>query len=204
SINAQGPDGRDTSWLWDVDYRILRGMGASITTTRRRSTSWRLRLTGRDHRRAGRGVRRTLWSRPGRLFGSVVAAASRRSAVGGGCWLNWASCGRTSRGRAGRGTRGAGRGARGAGRGARDAGRGTRGAGRGARDAGRGSREARGRAGRGKASHAGGRYAGSRLPLFTVSRKAAQASAPKPSTGPSGSLESRARTVVSPVATSTH
>src|SRR5262245_11077346 len=24
SINAQGPDGRDTSWLWDVDYRILR------------------------------------------------------------------------------------------------------------------------------------------------------------------------------------
>jgi lipid II isoglutaminyl synthase (glutamine-hydrolysing) len=25
AVNAQGPDGRDTSWLWDVDYRRLRG-----------------------------------------------------------------------------------------------------------------------------------------------------------------------------------
>jgi len=25
SVNAQVPDGRDTSWLWDVDYRRLRG-----------------------------------------------------------------------------------------------------------------------------------------------------------------------------------
>ena len=25
SVNAQIPDGRDTSWLWDVDYRRLRG-----------------------------------------------------------------------------------------------------------------------------------------------------------------------------------
>jgi UDP-N-acetylmuramyl tripeptide synthase len=25
SVNAQEPDGRDTSWLWDVDYRVLRG-----------------------------------------------------------------------------------------------------------------------------------------------------------------------------------
>ena len=25
AVNAQGPDGRDTSWLWDVDYRVLRG-----------------------------------------------------------------------------------------------------------------------------------------------------------------------------------
>ena len=25
SVTAQGPDGRDTSWLWDVDYRRLRG-----------------------------------------------------------------------------------------------------------------------------------------------------------------------------------
>lgn len=24
-VNAQGPDGRDTSWLWDVDYRVLAG-----------------------------------------------------------------------------------------------------------------------------------------------------------------------------------
>ena len=25
AVNAQGPDGRDTSWLWDVDYRVLAG-----------------------------------------------------------------------------------------------------------------------------------------------------------------------------------
>jgi UDP-N-acetylmuramyl tripeptide synthase len=25
AVNAQVPDGRDTSWLWDVDYRMLRG-----------------------------------------------------------------------------------------------------------------------------------------------------------------------------------
>jgi len=25
SVNAQEPDGKDTSWLWDVDYRVLRG-----------------------------------------------------------------------------------------------------------------------------------------------------------------------------------
>ena len=25
AVNAQGPDGKDTSWLWDVDYRVLRG-----------------------------------------------------------------------------------------------------------------------------------------------------------------------------------
>jgi len=25
SVNAREPDGRDTSWLWDVDYRVLRG-----------------------------------------------------------------------------------------------------------------------------------------------------------------------------------
>ena len=25
AVNAQTPDGKDTSWLWDVDYRVLRG-----------------------------------------------------------------------------------------------------------------------------------------------------------------------------------
>ena len=25
AVNAQAPDGKDTSWLWDVDYRRLRG-----------------------------------------------------------------------------------------------------------------------------------------------------------------------------------
>jgi len=31
SVNAQIPDGRDTSWLWDVDYRVLRGRRVFVT-----------------------------------------------------------------------------------------------------------------------------------------------------------------------------
>ena len=30
AVNAQGPDGRDTSWLWDVDYRRLRGRNVLV------------------------------------------------------------------------------------------------------------------------------------------------------------------------------
>ncbi len=31
AVNAQVPDGKDTSWLWDVDYRVLRGRpGAGV------------------------------------------------------------------------------------------------------------------------------------------------------------------------------
>lgn len=42
SVNAQGPDGRDTSWLWDVDYRILRGRPVYITGERRLDLALRL------------------------------------------------------------------------------------------------------------------------------------------------------------------
>jgi UDP-N-acetylmuramyl tripeptide synthase len=42
SINAQGPDGRDTSWLWDVDYRILRGRPVWVTGERRIDMAVRL------------------------------------------------------------------------------------------------------------------------------------------------------------------
>ncbi|MEV0165128.1 MurT ligase domain-containing protein [Nonomuraea fuscirosea] len=42
SVNAQGPDGRDTSWLWDVDYRILRGRPVFITGQRRLDMALRL------------------------------------------------------------------------------------------------------------------------------------------------------------------
>lgn len=42
SINAQGPDGRDTSWLWDVDYRILRGRPVWATGERRLDLAARL------------------------------------------------------------------------------------------------------------------------------------------------------------------
>jgi UDP-N-acetylmuramyl tripeptide synthase len=42
AINAQGPDGRDTSWLWDVDYRVLRGRPVWATGERRLDLAARL------------------------------------------------------------------------------------------------------------------------------------------------------------------
>jgi UDP-N-acetylmuramyl tripeptide synthase len=42
SVNAQGPDGRDTSWLWDVDYRILNGRPVQVTGERRLDLALRL------------------------------------------------------------------------------------------------------------------------------------------------------------------
>jgi len=42
SVNAQGPDGRDTSWLWDVDYRLLRGRPVFVTGQRRLDLAVRL------------------------------------------------------------------------------------------------------------------------------------------------------------------
>ncbi|RCG31750.1 Mur ligase family protein [Sphaerisporangium album] len=44
SVNAQGPDGRDTSWLWDVDYRILRGRPVYVTGERRLDLALRLHV----------------------------------------------------------------------------------------------------------------------------------------------------------------
>ncbi|MEU6429491.1 MurT ligase domain-containing protein [Microbispora sp. NPDC046973] len=46
SVNAQGPDGRDTSWLWDVDYRILRGRPVLVTGERRLDLALRLAVAG--------------------------------------------------------------------------------------------------------------------------------------------------------------
>jgi lipid II isoglutaminyl synthase (glutamine-hydrolysing) len=42
SVNAQVPDGRDTSWLWDVDYRLLRGRRVFVTGERRLDLAIRL------------------------------------------------------------------------------------------------------------------------------------------------------------------
>jgi UDP-N-acetylmuramyl tripeptide synthase len=42
SVNAQIPDGRDTSWLWDVDYRVLRGRRVFVTGERRMDLAVRL------------------------------------------------------------------------------------------------------------------------------------------------------------------
>lgn len=46
SVNAQGPDGRDTSWLWDVDYRILAGRPVLVTGERRLDLALRLDVAG--------------------------------------------------------------------------------------------------------------------------------------------------------------
>ena len=42
AVNAQGPDGRDTSWLWDVDYRRLRGRNVLVGGERRLDLAVRL------------------------------------------------------------------------------------------------------------------------------------------------------------------
>ena len=42
AVNAQVPDGKDTSWLWDVDYRVLRGR--RVLVTGERSTDLAVRL----------------------------------------------------------------------------------------------------------------------------------------------------------------
>jgi UDP-N-acetylmuramyl tripeptide synthase len=42
AVNAQGPDGKDTSWLWDVDYRVLRGRPVLVAGERRLDLAVRL------------------------------------------------------------------------------------------------------------------------------------------------------------------
>jgi UDP-N-acetylmuramyl tripeptide synthase len=42
AVNAQIPDGKDTSWLWDVDYRVLRGRPVLLAGERRIDLAVRL------------------------------------------------------------------------------------------------------------------------------------------------------------------
>jgi UDP-N-acetylmuramyl tripeptide synthase len=42
AVNAQGPDGRDTSWLWDVDYRVLRDCPVLVAGERKLDLAVRL------------------------------------------------------------------------------------------------------------------------------------------------------------------
>jgi len=42
AVNAQIPDGRDTSWLWDVDYRVLRSRPVYVSGERRLDLAVRL------------------------------------------------------------------------------------------------------------------------------------------------------------------
>ncbi len=43
AVNAQIPDGKDTSWLWDVDYRVLRDRRVLVAGERRIDLAVRLR-----------------------------------------------------------------------------------------------------------------------------------------------------------------
>jgi UDP-N-acetylmuramyl tripeptide synthase len=42
AVNARIPDGKDTSWLWDVDYRLLRRRPVLVTGERRLDLAVRL------------------------------------------------------------------------------------------------------------------------------------------------------------------
>jgi lipid II isoglutaminyl synthase (glutamine-hydrolysing) len=46
AVNAQGPDGRDTSWLWDVDYRRLRDRVVLVGGERKLDLAVRLEADG--------------------------------------------------------------------------------------------------------------------------------------------------------------
>jgi len=46
SVNARGIDGRDTSWLWDIDYAKLRGKRVICTGERRLDVAYRLSVQG--------------------------------------------------------------------------------------------------------------------------------------------------------------
>jgi lipid II isoglutaminyl synthase (glutamine-hydrolysing) len=48
SVNARGIDGRDTSWLWDIDYSQLRGKKVVCTGDRRLDVAYRLSVQGID------------------------------------------------------------------------------------------------------------------------------------------------------------
>jgi hypothetical protein len=48
SVNARGIDGRDTSWIWDVDYSSLQGVQVVCTGERRRDVAYRLSVQGID------------------------------------------------------------------------------------------------------------------------------------------------------------
>lgn len=48
SVNARGIDGRDTSWLWDIDYSNLIGKKVICTGERQLDIAYRLRVQGVD------------------------------------------------------------------------------------------------------------------------------------------------------------
>ena len=68
SVNARDPDGRDTSWLWDVDYRVLPAARCCVTGERGCDLAVRLEVAGVPFQLRGRLRRGACGrSRPGRL-----------------------------------------------------------------------------------------------------------------------------------------
>ena len=49
-VNANTQDGKDTSWLWDVDYRPLIGREVLVTGERKQDVSARLTVSGISHK----------------------------------------------------------------------------------------------------------------------------------------------------------
>jgi hypothetical protein len=48
-VNAQTQDGKDTSWLWDVDFSPLKGRRVLVTGERRVDVSARLTVNEVNH-----------------------------------------------------------------------------------------------------------------------------------------------------------
>ena len=48
SVNARGIDGRDTSWLWDIDFASLQGKKVVCTGERRLDVAYRINVQGCD------------------------------------------------------------------------------------------------------------------------------------------------------------
>ena len=46
SVNARGIDGRDTSWLWDIDFASLQGKKVVCTGERRLDVAYRIKVQG--------------------------------------------------------------------------------------------------------------------------------------------------------------
>ena len=46
SVNARGIDGRDTSWLWDIDFSVLKGKSVICTGERRLDVAYRIQVQG--------------------------------------------------------------------------------------------------------------------------------------------------------------
>ncbi|GAA2886352.1 MurT ligase domain-containing protein [Streptosporangium fragile] len=67
SVNAQGPDGRDTSWLWDVDYRVLRGRPVYVAGERKLDLALRLDVAGVPFQLADSFAQALAAQRPGKV-----------------------------------------------------------------------------------------------------------------------------------------